>query len=410
MDVRADRFPLVDSLRALAALAVLTYHTGAISGAIADGSLASRVGSNLQVGVPVFFLISGFLLYRPFAKSRLLAEPMPRTGAYAWRRFLRIVPAYWAALTLAAALGVAAIFEGAKILAYYGFGQIYSVGTYLGGLPQAWTLCVEVTFYALLPVWALALRRLRVRRAEDWLRQELVLLALLFVVGQGYKLLLVALGVDVYASASQPLLMLLPNFLDLFALGMALAVASIWLERRRGGSREFPLLDARSWAPWALAALAFAAVVAFGPTPAVGGHPTRAQFLLRHDLWMVCALGVVLPGMLGDGVTGLVRRLLAHRTLAWLGLISYGIFLQHLTVLLQLRAWGFGAVAHSGAVWLVVAGAGSIALGAASYYLVERPALSLKGLVPASRQGAAGESLAETAPLVPPEARRAAPR
>jgi peptidoglycan/LPS O-acetylase OafA/YrhL len=406
MDVRADRFPLVDSLRALAALAIVGYHALGFAGVVGSGSLGGRLATNLQVGVPVFFLISGFLLYRPFAKSRLLAEPMPRAGAYAWRRFLRIAPAYWVALTLAAALGLASSFAGAKILVYYGFGQIYMVGTYFGGLAQAWTLSVEVSFYALLPLWALALRRLHVRHAEDWLRQELVLLTLLLVASQAYKLV-VALSVNVYASASQPLLMLLPNFLDLFALGMAVAVASIWLEQRHGGSRELPLLDARSWAPWALAALAFAAVAALGPT---AHGATRAQFLMRHDLWMVCALGIVLPGMLGDGVTGLVRRLLATRTLSWLGLISYGIFLQHVTVVSQLRDWGFYSVTNSLAVWVIAVAAGSIALGAASYYLVERPALSLKRLVPAPRQVGAGEALAEAAPLAPPEARSAAPR
>ena len=52
----------------------------------------------------MFFLISGFLLYRPFVAARLRGEPMPFVGAYAWRRFLRIVPAYWVALTATALL------------------------------------------------------------------------------------------------------------------------------------------------------------------------------------------------------------------------------------------------------------------------------------------------------------------
>ena len=49
----------------------------------------------LEVGVAIFFCISGFLLYRPFVVAHHRAQAMPAVGAYAWRRFLRIVPAYW---------------------------------------------------------------------------------------------------------------------------------------------------------------------------------------------------------------------------------------------------------------------------------------------------------------------------
>ena len=51
-----------------------------------------QFAARLDVGVAIFFLISGFLLYRPFVFARLGGEERPSTGAYAWRRFLRIVP------------------------------------------------------------------------------------------------------------------------------------------------------------------------------------------------------------------------------------------------------------------------------------------------------------------------------
>ena len=62
--------------------------------------------ARLDVGVPVFFLLSGFLLYRPFARARAGGEE-PRVRAYAWRRVLRIFPGYWVALVVAVlALGL----------------------------------------------------------------------------------------------------------------------------------------------------------------------------------------------------------------------------------------------------------------------------------------------------------------
>src|ERR1041385_2928445 len=101
MNVRAGRFPLCDSLRAIAALAVLTTHAAFFSGAVIGGQAALRPYlARLDVGVTIFFLISGFLLYRPFARAHLREGHAPRTLAYGWRRVLRIVPAYWLALTI----------------------------------------------------------------------------------------------------------------------------------------------------------------------------------------------------------------------------------------------------------------------------------------------------------------------
>ena len=97
----------------------------------------------------IFFVISGFVLYRPFA-GRLDGRRC-RCWAATRARALRIVPAYWLALTVSAiALGLAGVLTH-RLVTYYGFGQIYSQDTLTGGLVQAWTLCVEVTFYAFLP-------------------------------------------------------------------------------------------------------------------------------------------------------------------------------------------------------------------------------------------------------------------
>src|SRR5919199_254708 len=111
MNVRATRFPMFDGLRAVAALAVLCFHAAYFAGiGVTDSPLRPYAG-RLEVGVSVFFVISGFLLYRPFVRARLESEPAPHAGAYAWRRFLRIVPGYWVALTVVALwLGLPGVF------------------------------------------------------------------------------------------------------------------------------------------------------------------------------------------------------------------------------------------------------------------------------------------------------------
>ena len=77
---RATRFPAFDGIRAVAALAVLTTHVAQANGT----NTHSRIGAftaRLDVGVAVFFLISGFLLYRPFVVARLAGSPAPRAAS-----------------------------------------------------------------------------------------------------------------------------------------------------------------------------------------------------------------------------------------------------------------------------------------------------------------------------------------
>ena len=142
----------MDSLRAIAALSVLTIHIALPSGLLNTDSRFREYWGRLDVGVAVFFLISGFLLYRPFVRARAHGQARPPTGAYAWRRALRIVPAYWLVLTVVAlAFSLSYVFTGRGLWTYYGFAQIYENKTDIRGVSQAWTLCIEVTFYPSCP-------------------------------------------------------------------------------------------------------------------------------------------------------------------------------------------------------------------------------------------------------------------
>jgi len=95
---RPPRFPAFDGLRAIAALTVVAVHTSFIAGLTPRNPAVGRYTGRLEIGVAVFFLISGFLLYRPFVVAHLSAAPKPRTGAFWLRRILRIVPAFWLVL------------------------------------------------------------------------------------------------------------------------------------------------------------------------------------------------------------------------------------------------------------------------------------------------------------------------
>jgi peptidoglycan/LPS O-acetylase OafA/YrhL len=375
---RADpRFGLLDSVRAIAALMVVATHVLSWSGLTRTPGLVAAFGARLDVGVTVFFVLSGFLLYRPFVRARALARPAPFTGAYAWRRVLRIVPAYWVALAVSAAvLGMPEVRRDP--LTYFGFAQIYGDGV-LGGLPQAWTLCVEVTFYAFLPLWAVFLRRL-----PGGARTELLGLLGLALIALAYRAALLAGAADPAHANGARALLFLPGFLDHFALGMAMAVASVEAQRRGALPAAVRWVERAPWLAWAGAAAAFVVVARGIGIDGVGGlneGRTAAQELLLHVLYGLVGAGLVLPAALGTAGGGALRRALGHPLLLFLGLISYGIYLWHEPVIELLARWDFAA-RHPLPVLAVGGVLGGVALATASFRLLERPLLSLKRLVP----------------------------
>ena len=96
---RHPRFEQIDGLRAIAALSIVVAHA-AVFGLAIGQSTTGRLLAHLNIGVTIFFLISGFLLYRPFIAHRGGGPPSPATRDYAKRRLLRIYPAYWLVLTV----------------------------------------------------------------------------------------------------------------------------------------------------------------------------------------------------------------------------------------------------------------------------------------------------------------------
>jgi peptidoglycan/LPS O-acetylase OafA/YrhL len=406
MNVRAGRFPLFDSLRAIAALAVVTTHAAFYSGVVVGGHAALRPYlARLDVGVTIFFLISGFLLYRPFARAHLRGEPAPGTVAYGWRRLLRIVPAYWLALTVTVLwLGEKKIFTASGIPTFYLFGQTYQTNTLAGGLDQAWTLCIEITFYAFLPVWALGMRSLRASAPVTRLRLELAGLVLLFTGSVVAKVLVLSAqgGGRVHTTAA---LVSLPMFLDEFAVGMCIAVLSVWWEEREVLPRALRPLDRFPSLAWLLALVPFLVVSrGIGLKGFITEPMSHAQYLEEHLLYTAVAIGVILPAVFGNQARGFLRRrVLANRVLLWLGLISYGVYLWHQTVFIQLQRWNFdaGKVIHPYVGWELAGLGGAAAIAAVSYYGLERPVLGLKRLVPDRRAVTRGEAIAEPAPLKP---------
>ncbi len=384
------RFPHMDGLRAIAAVGVLVSHAGYFSGASELAWYGPAV-ANGTAGVTVFFVLSGFLLYRPFLAADLDGAPAIRVRDFARRRVLRIFPAYWIALTaLAIYPGLVGVFTDDWPW-FYGLLQVYGPGTRpVEGIAAAWSLCVELSFYALLPLYAALMRRVRPRRRR--LRTELAVLA-----GLGTASV-AARGVSLGAGGSFLELTLAGTF-AWFALGMALAVASV-----APMPRLTRVVAARPAACWAVAGAAYLALCVVLREPAAGPLAySPSQWLVQHVLSAVVAVFLVAPAALGVDGGGWPRRVLRWAPLAWLGVISYGIYLWQGGWVLVLWEQGARDWLPSAPFVVMTLGtlAGAVACAAASYLLVERPLMRWKhpSRAPARRDTAgAGASARASAP------------
>jgi peptidoglycan/LPS O-acetylase OafA/YrhL len=376
------RFAPVDGLRAVAACAVVITHTAFLSGFNGHG-FAGQITARLDAGVALFFVISGFLLYRPFVAARLHGGRGPAVRRYARRRLLRIVPAYWLALTVLAIWPGLPLVHGDHWWVYYGFLQNLRVEWSHGGIGAAWSLACEMQFYILLPIYALGLAALLGRRAvRTQLGVEYALLALLAAASIGIRAW--AYLDDTPDTVSQTIL----GTFFWFALGMGLALTSArWhdvpVPQRPGALRvvaERPLL------PWAIAAALLVTVSQIGmPTLSLLGY-TLSDWIVGHVLYGLLAFFFALPIMLGvPGHGGVPERLLTLRPVAWLGLISYGIFLWHHPLTGEFRHVQDWTTHGSSIIYTLVVFAVAIAAATVSYYLVERPLLRFKDPRPRSR-------------------------
>lgn len=315
----------MDSLtgvRALAVLLVVATHAAFGTGKLTHGYLG-LVYSRLEIGVPIFFVLSGFLLFAPWVRAATEGLTAPHVADYAMRRVRRILPAYVVTVVLAYLLFHLHPSDANPGQTWTGFlrhltlTQTYT-DNYLTtvlhqGLTHTWSLAVEVAFYAVLPLLAYLLLVVLCRGL--WQPQRLLAgLAAMAVVSPAW---LIVVNVTDWLPNSAG--MWLPAHLACFAGGMALAVLRA-MEVRVYAAAVIPL-----------AILGFLVV----STPIAGevsmGPVMLFQPLTKTVFYAVIATLVVAPLALGDG--GAYARLLGSRPMVWLGEISYEIFLVHVMLM-----------------------------------------------------------------------------
>ena len=315
----SDYVPALTGLRGVAAGWVLLFHLWQFSGSPALTIHIAHLAIDFTplvacgfLGVDLFFGLSGFLLSLPFHRAALAQAPMPSLRTFWIRRCRRVLPAYYVQLAIIVAvmlaIGNAAAVSPLNLVSHVFLVQnLVPVRESLNGV--YWTMPIEWDFYAILPLLMLALMRYR----TAWMLLGVMALVAAFRLS----------CYGAYFSAPRAShfdygwIMQLPARLDEFFFG----VLGAGLHVRRPLS-----VAAARRCMWVGAGGIAVAVATFTH---VGNYllPPQMPWMLLHFTWIGASFGALILGAASQ------RSWFCWRWLAWLGLISYSLYLWHYPLL-----------------------------------------------------------------------------
>jgi len=342
----ARRFASLDALRGIAAMSVVLFHANE-GGHVTE--LVQRMPPVLalalahgNLGVSIFFVLSGFVIAHSLHSVRVDGSAAVR---FMIRRTLRLSPPYWAAIVIAVGFAILSVrFVPGKAEPDLSFGRLAAHFFYVQEMlgyaeinPVFWTLCQEVQFYLVYAIILLVgadAPSARLQRSS----RTVALLALAGVVSALWPLGLVQQGP--WKASFLPLW-------HTFLLG----VASYWCWRNR------------AFLPWVACYLLVIA----------------ASAVLRGNAFSLAAcVTAVLIFLASSSET--VAAWLRWRSLQFLGLVSYSLYLVHNPVTGAVFRAGTmlsGRTAALEAAWWAASIAACVAAAAILHRLVEKPSIAL---------------------------------
>ena len=324
------RIPELDGLRVLMIFIVSWYHIWQQSWLrpyIGSYSLDYLVRSG-YVWVDGTVLLSCFLLFLPWARAMADGTPAPDTMDFYYRRFRRIVPGYYF-ITLAVFFAIAlpwGLYESPQFLVKdlathltFTFTFFYDtyVATPLGA--AGWTLAILVQGYLLFPLIA-----------RGVMKKPAATFGLMAAVCLGFRAWCIWALYDYTMVVNQ-----LINFLDVYILGIAGAIAYVRLEKLRSGQGE---KISRIWQ--AIATVVFIGVFwgllsLLRVQASAGSYPDiQKRQMMYRPVYGVCftLLALSAPFSLAP-----LRKLLGNPVTKFLGGISMNYYLIHQTVTVHLK-------------------------------------------------------------------------
>ena len=344
--------PALDALRGVAAVGVVLVHVAQVLSLLGRTVRWAAIG---DAGVSIFFVISGYLI-----TTSVITAPRFDRRDYLVRRATRIVPLYYASIV------VALLFvDSSPLFTADGRADVATHLVFLHGLAPGmrysingvwWTLTVEVLFYLFVGLLGPVLRDRR------W---TVGVGAALVVLGPCWRALSI-LRSD--GDRTLYLFQQLPGVADLFGLGMILAAV---LSHPRALDRVGRPVERRVLLVVSGAALVAAMAVYYRVRLTYMEHPAV------EVLWPF-GLGVAVTGCLAAirGSGRWLHDVARWSGLAFLGTVSYGLYLFHPFVM---RAIGQNWLQRDpdlpAVVYALASLAGAVVVATLFHYSIERPAM-----------------------------------
>lgn len=371
----------LDGIRAVAALSIVIFHT--LLYLHVEYLPASQATGNswyyLSMGVQLFFTLSGFLLFRPYARALLTGAELPSWARFYQRRALRILPVYWVilAVMLATQWRSAGKPLWANVLTHFALihDSFPRFNRDLNG--PFWTLAVEVQFYLLLPLIAAGVARVvgRTRSAARLIGALLGVIALAEGIRWADTLLMASLTSDALArggGAAASFILTLATMgmqgknLEVFFLGALCATLYVL------GSEHQRLSHAlRRRIAWGLLVVGLALSAVAAPAWELGAvmFSPGARWgwdIISYPLVVGLSFSALMLGVVWSGPW--VRGVFEAAPLRFIGHISYSVYLWHLPIL-------HGTLAPFAAAPLWLRLVCVFVVSYLSYQLLERPFL-----------------------------------
>ena len=377
----------LDGLRGCAVLVVVLLHVLQYDSRSVS-VLRKTVGgwSVLGTGVELFFVLSGFLLFLPYARSAFLDRDTPSTRRFFQRRALRILPAYWAslaifvlAITLFGSTSIGVNDIGLHVLLSHNLLK----STYMSIDPVYWTMAVEVQFYLMLPLIALFVVE-TIRRGRYWNAVAVFGgIGVLSILAYATSIEFHRVGGTIAELVDVPSMF---QYLPVFGVGM---VASLGFVAATEG-------------PWADRNLRNTGMaVGAGGLVLLGLLVVVNQLTLYHWRYGYVAVNQLSGLAYGAILFGVVlgweswKRALTRQWIRFFGMISYSLYIWNFVVLQYFVLPRVGHYVHGSIafvlVGLVVGLAVLVPVALASYLAVERPFMTARQSRREAQPGGASE-------------------
>lgn len=351
---RKSSIAVLDGVRAIAILMVIIFHINRVTGDNLWDRMANPLASSISTaggtGVTLFFVLSGFLLFMPFAKALLFKTSWPLGRVFYLRRALRIIPGYYVSLFLII------LFQHPEYLhrdhlkglvLFLTFFMDSSRSTFRQLNGPFWTLATEWQFYMLLPLIALGIALL-VKRVPVQRRLQGVMLCILGVIAGGLCVRFWGLYFLYHPSVT----FLVPRgvlnvalffsfgitgkYTEDFAVGMLVSLCYIYAQQLSAESRFVQRWQRLSPWLWGGGILLLVFTYMWHFNHEMHGWPFLNGLLPVYDwlseMLMAFGYGACIAAILYGSKA--LKRPFEWPVLRWGGLISYSLYMWHLPLLI----------------------------------------------------------------------------